>query len=281
MHRPHTSDFREFSVANPRYPKISWATKVTKKFSKFRSVFSLLYIQLNLENFQQHRRSMSWATKLTKIHKSHKHSSKVSSVFTLLYTQTLQLRFEKYQRHRRGMSWATKMTKKSQKSARYWIYCIHRLYSWFSRNSSGAAEASKNIMSNKNDEYFSKVSSVPNLLLGRCNALKHTVPHCDILQHAAAHSNNDEHFPQVCSARYPMYCVHTLYSTATHCNTLQHTATHYNTLQHTATHIHYTADVREFSCENFQHRHRDVQRHHEQQCSWKFLKSQFLSRCLH
>ena len=102
----------------------------------------------------------------------------------------------------------------------------------------------------------------------RCNALQHTVIHCNThhqvkCRHAVGHRETGkscthdpvkytvQHTATHCNAqtgkssiRYQVKCTlnhtatrrNTLQHTATHCHILQHTATHCNTLQHTATH---------------------------------------------
>jgi len=64
-----------------------------------------------------------------------------------------------------------------------------------------------------------------------CNTLQHTAAHCNTLQ-TARHCNKG----WICGVHLSLALFFTLRHTVTHCNTLQHTMTHCNTLQHTATH---------------------------------------------
>jgi len=73
-----------------------------------------------------------------------------------------------------------------------------------------------------------------------CNTLKHTAPHCNILQHTEC--NAVRHAATNCNKLTATHCStlqHTHHNALQHTATLQdwmqHTATHCNTLQHTAT----------------------------------------------
>ena len=187
MRRPHTADFPEFSVATPRYPKISWATMVTKKFSKFSSIFSLPYTQT----------TYSWISRI------------FSSTAEACHEQQNWPKF-------------SKVTNIPQKSAWYSVYCIHSLYSWLSRNFSDTAEACHE--QQKWRIILTSQLGIEFTVYTDCMADFRKIPaalqRLPKISWATQMSNISQK-----SARYPICCwagathCNTLQQTATHCNT--------------------------------------------------------------